>query len=202
MTEGSGTELKCARCNYSTLVWDHDGHASVCPECSLDALLPAPEADELMANRLHADGTFRRAVTADSATDAILAPAGATDPDHITHIDGQPVVETPSLADLYDEQVVETVTAPTAPLFDQLETIEMIPGNDHDPTATAVTPDYEGSLSVNIDAETDGDLIDALRTATEEARRNAVDRLHEEHVTASVDGLYARSDGDADEDEE
>lgn len=50
--EATGTTLRCPGCNHETLVWEDDGHNSVCPECRTDALMPVEEAREIEDNRL------------------------------------------------------------------------------------------------------------------------------------------------------
>lgn len=189
MTEGSGTELKCPGCGYSTIVWNHDGHASICPECGTEAILPAPEADELTANRMRESRTFPALLEADGPTDPVIAaPEGATDFDGVTAIDGVPVIETPGLMDIYDESVADQLTATAGPVFDQLETIEMkMPSGAEDiepiyergheePVDARVTGrTYEGSLSVDFDPGDDETFREWLEDAIEDAEQHGRD---------------------------
>lgn len=93
MAEGPD-ERECPNCGYETLVFDDDGHVPVCPECGQDGLFRPADASKIRTNRLQASGVLDGVLSAEQATDAIIAPTGTTDDETLTAVDGVPVIET------------------------------------------------------------------------------------------------------------
>lgn len=185
MTEGSGTPLECPGCGYTTRAWDHDGHASICPECNTEALLPEADAAQLTRNRLEASGAFTDALNAEKATDAIFAPEGSTDSDRVTLIDGVPVIEsspTPIMDRLETVPMYEMGSKEPVDFIDMdVSSVSLTGGSDAvrtfggDTESFEVVDEFEGSYSFSLDAEENEDVLDALRTAAAEVKRNAPD---------------------------
>lgn len=152
MAEGSSTQLECPGCEYRTIVWEFDGHATVCPECGLEALVPEDDAKTLRANRLRENGVFRHVRAADDATDFIPMPEGSSDPSTVTMIDGEPLVEIPEQPALRGRES----------LLDRVDTVS--------PRKL-----WEGSHDQRTsDIEETGDLdLDDLKEMAEEVRRGS-----------------------------